>query len=135
MLFVVAFPFSPKVLANETDAIKVTIERLMEGVDQQDGALLSLSLAPNAGIFATSPDGSSIISVSAESFIELHATKKFGGQKRAVEIAYLDITDDLIATAKIVASNSDVHYTYYLGLVKSEGAWKVQTFLQRSRTP
>ncbi len=107
----------------------------MEGVDRQDAGLLSQSLAPNAGIFATSPDGSSIISVSAESFIELHATKKFGGQKRSVEIAHLDVTDDLIATVKIVASNSDVYYTYYLGLVKSEGAWRVQTFLQRSRTP
>jgi len=74
-----------------------------------------------------------MISVSTETFVELHASRKFGGQQRSVVIQRVDVTDDLIATAKVVASNDEVHYTYYLGLVKVNGEWMVQTFLQRSR--
>ena len=120
-------------LANETDSIKATIMKLMQGIDHQEASMLYASLLTNAGIFATNPAGDSMVSVSAETFVELHASKKFGGQTRSVLIERVDVTEDLIAAAKVVAFNDEVHYTYYLGLVKVNGEWMVQTFLQRSR--
>ena len=106
---------------------------LMQGIDRQEASTLHSSLLTNAGIFATNPAGDSMISVSTETFIELHASKKFGGQPRSVVIERVDVTDELIAAAKVLAFNDEVHYTYYLGLVKVNGEWMVQTFLQRSR--
>lgn len=120
-------------LADDRSAILDTIRHLTDGVDTQDGAMLSNAFHEDAAIFATSPDGDELIALPAAAFAKVHAEKRFGGQKREATVASLDITEGLIANAKVVAENDDIYYTYYLGFVKLDGKWKIQSFLQRSR--
>ena len=124
---------SNSALADDRSAILDTIRLLTDGVDTQDGAMLSDAFHEDAAIFATSPDGTELVALPAAAFAKVHAEKRFGGQTRSATVANLDITEGLIANAKVIAENDAVHYTYYLGLVKLDGDWKIQNFLQRSR--
>ncbi|MEM7500801.1 MAG: nuclear transport factor 2 family protein [Pseudomonadota bacterium] len=132
-LSLAAIVLSNSALADDRSAILDTIRLLTDGVDTQDGAMLSDAFHEDAAIFATSPDGTELVALPAAAFAKVHAEKRFGGQTRSATVANLDITEGLIANAKVIAENDAVHYTYYLGLVKLDGDWKIQNFLQRSR--
>lgn len=123
----------PGASAQERAPIEAVIMALMTGIDQQDGPAIASALHENAAMRATNPDGTDVVAVSAADFAELHASGRFGGQAREVQIEGLHIDDGLVANARVTASNASVHYTYYLGLVRIGGAWKIHTFLQRSR--
>lgn len=125
--------FSVPVAAHDTGEIVAVIEKLTAGVDAQDAALLQEAFSEDAALFATRPDGDGMITLSASAFAAAHGNKQFGGQQRNVTIEYVDIADDLVAVAKVLAANEQLHYTYYLGFSKIDGAWRIQTFLQRSR--
>ncbi len=133
LIVCIALGYSAAVPADDIAEISDTIHRLATGVDQQDDKTLLSVFRADAALFATNPTGDDLVVVSADKFAELHAQKRFGGQVRHVEIEYVDITDDLVAMAKVLATNERVHYTYYLGFTKVDGTWLVQTFLQRSR--
>lgn len=124
---------SNPLLADDQRDILDTIERLTSGVDTQNGDLLRQAFREDAAVFATNPSGDGIISLTADTFAQLHADKRFGGAERSVSVGDVDITDGLTAQAKVVAQNAELHYTYYLSFVKLEGVWKIQSFLQRSR--
>lgn len=113
--------------------IEATVHALMTGIDEQDGEAITAVFAEGATAFATDPSGTRIVAVPAATFAELHDSGQFGGQARTVTITGLDVTDDLVASVKVMATNMSVHYTYYIGLVHLDAAWKVQTLLQRSR--
>ena len=125
--------FSGLALADDRSEIADTINRLTKGIDEQDGDRLRSAFRDDASIFATNPAGDDLVSLTAEAFAQLHADGRFGGQQRRVSIDNVDITEGLIAQAKVIAQNDEVHYTYYLGFVKLEGEWKILNFLQRSR--
>ena len=114
-------------------AIESVILALMAGIDQQDGSAINHAFDPQASLVATNPSGSDVVRVTAEEFAQLHAAGRFGGQERAVSISTIDVTDDLVANAKVIAENDRVHYTYYLGFAKTNGRWVIHSMLQRSR--
>ena len=120
--------------ADDYSEIVETINNLTNGVDIQSGEQLQRAFHANAALFATSPAGDELINLSAEVFASLHEEKQFGGQERQVEIVQVDITDGLTAQAKVLAYNDQLHYTYYLSLAKLSGIWKIQNFLQRSKS-
>lgn len=132
-LFVAACVFVNPVMADDRVHITQSIHRLTTGVDNQDGELLRRAFHDDAAIFATTPAGDALVTLTAESFAGVHADKRFGGQQRSVHIESLDVTDGLIAHAKVIAENDAVHYTYYLGFTKLDGTWRIQSFLQRSK--
>jgi hypothetical protein len=133
LLACAALCFSSEVSADETSEIHAVIHKLTTGVDQQDKALLLEAFREDAALFATNPAGDGLIAVAAGAFADMHESGRFGGQQREVVIESVDITEGLVAAAKVVASTEQVHYIYYLGLTKVDGTWLVQTFLQRSR--
>lgn len=127
-------PFSQNV-ADNPDKEKITkvIETFSEGIDTQNATMIENVFAKDVGLFATSPDGKNIITMPAAQFAKLHGEGKFGGRARTLEIEYLDVTDNLVATAKVIASDEKVHYTYYLSFFKNGEHWLIQTMLQRSK--
>lgn len=131
--FAVVCILGSPVMADDREHLTQSIHRLTNGVDDQDGELLRQAFHDDAAIFATNPAGDALVTLSAESFAGVHADKRFGGQQRSVRIESLDVTDGLIAHAKVIAENDAVHYTYYLGFTKLEGTWRIQSFLQRSK--
>ena len=133
LILSIAQLFVPSAFADDRSDILDVIERLTSGVDTQDGALLTQAFHGDAAIFATNPAGNDTISLSAATFAKVHADKQFGGVSRTVSVSDIDITDGLIANAKVIAKNSDLHYTYYLGFVKLDDEWRIQSFLQRAR--
>lgn len=118
----------------EKDAVKNVINKLVRGVDNQDGKMLLEAFHETSGLFAFTPDGSNMLSVTADQFAGMHASGKFGGRERKMEIKSLDINDEgLIASAVIHAFDDEVFYDYRLTLFKIEGKWGIVSFGQRSR--
>lgn len=113
--------------------IEKAIYALTKGQDMQDGPMISTAFTDDSYIAATSPGGDKTIVLTPSDFADAHQAKKFGGQDRETEIVYVDVTDDLIATAKVLAYNERVHYTYYLTFTKTSGDWVIQSYLQRSK--
>ncbi|MEO9869892.1 nuclear transport factor 2 family protein [Ekhidna sp.] len=119
---------------DETEAVKTVITKLVEGVDKQDGKMLADVFHETSGIFAFTPDGTGMLTVTAEQFAGMHASGKFGGRKRKMEIKGLDINDEgLIASAIVHAYDKKVFYDYRLTLFKIDGKWGIVSFGQRSR--
>ncbi|WP_208501924.1 nuclear transport factor 2 family protein [Roseivirga sp. E12] len=111
--------------------IEKVITTLMKGVDHQKGDEILKTFRENATVQATNQG--KIISVDYKQFAAMHASKKFGGRDRSVEIVSVDITDGIMATAKVVAQDDKVHYVYYLNLSNTDGKWLIQSFLQHSK--
>ena len=131
VLWLLAFP--GMATAQASASVEAVIMGLMTGIDQQDGGAIAAAFHGDAALLATTPDGQGVVAVSAADFAELHASGQFGGQTRDVVIHSIVVADDLIASAHVTASNSRVHYTYFLGFVRLNGQWEIRTFLQRSR--
>ncbi len=118
----------------EKEALKMTISKLVDGVDKQDGEMILSAFHKTSGLFAFTPDGSDMLSVSAEQFAGMHASGKFGGRERKMEIKALNINDEgLIASAVVHAFDDQVFYDYRLTLFKIDGKWGIVAFGQRSR--
>lgn len=111
--------------------IEALIEALMKGVDEQNGDMILKNFRENATIQATNQGN--IISVEYKQFAAMHSSKKFGGRDRKVKIESVDTVDGILGTAKVVAYDSKVHYTYYLNFSKVDGKWLIQSFLQHSK--
>lgn len=116
---------------NDKEQIKEVIQSLMKGVDLQDGDRILKTFRNDATLQATNQGR--IISVDYKQFAEMHASKKFGGRNRKVEISSVDITDGIMATAKVIAWDDKVHYVYYLNFSNTDGKWLIQSFLQHSK--
>lgn len=116
---------------NDKVEIEKLIYQLMKGVDTQDGELILAVFRSDATLQATNQG--KIISVDYKQYAELHNSKKFGGQKREVEISNIDLTDGIIASAKVIAQNESLHYVYYLNFSNTDGKWLIQGFLQHAK--
>ncbi len=112
-------------------AIKKIIEGLTKGIDQQNGAMIKNTFRESSGLFATRKG--EVMALPYTDFADLHEAKKFGGRDRTVTVQDLDVTDGLVASAKVLAEDQKVHYTYYLTFSKVEGSWLIQSFLQHSK--
>ena len=118
----------------DTKAVKSVINKLVQGVDTQDGKMLMDAFHTTSGLFAFTPDGSSMLTVTAEQFAGMHASGKFGGRKREMKIKSLEINEEgLIASAVVHAYDSKVFYDYRLTFFKIDGKWAIVSFGQRSR--
>lgn len=133
LVFCLLWASAATVSAHDTEAIREVIRTFASGVDEHDGDRLRQVLSDNAALFATNPAGDALIVVSPEQFADLHEQKRFGGQPRELSIDDIHVTDNLVANATARAFNAELRYTYYLGLVRLNGEWKIQTLLQRSR--
>ncbi len=133
LLVYMSLGLSTVTLAHDTSEITTVIHKLTTGADLQDADMLLAAFREDASLFATNPAGDNLIAVTAAAFADMHGSKRFGGQQRDVVIEQIDISEELVASAKVLATNDEVHYTYYLTLTKVEGSWLIQTFLQRSR--
>lgn len=111
--------------------IEVLITSLMKGVDKQNGDMILKTFRESATVQATNQGN--VISVDYKQFAEMHASKKFGGRDREVKIVSVDMTDGILGTAKVLAYDDKVHYTYYLNFSKIDGKWLIQNFLQHSK--
>lgn len=119
--------------AAQSPEIEGVIQGLMTAIDTQNGPGIAAAFDEDAALLATTPDGNGIVVVTTAAFAEMHASGSYGGQPREVTIQGVDIADNLIANARVTASNATVHYTYYLGLVRLDGQWKIHSLIQRSR--
>lgn len=117
--------------SDEND-IRAVIEGFSSGVDKQMGSMISDAFREGAGFYATN-NRDKIISVTPVQLAEMHQAKKFGGRERKLTIKSVDITDDIVASAKVIAQDNMVHYTYYVTLSKIEGKWLIQSVLQHSK--
>ncbi len=117
--------------ADET-AIKKTIFNLVKGQDLQNGNQITSAFRQEASIFATH-QGTKILSLPVAKFAAVHESKQFGGHKREMSIESISISDDIIASAKVIAENQKVHYVYYLTLTNVENKWLIQSYLQHSK--
>ncbi len=116
---------------NDESDIKKVVMALMNGVDQQNGDMIIKTFRDNATVQATNQG--KIISVDYKQFAEMHASKRFGGRDRKVEIESVEVTDGIMARAKIIAYDDKVHYVYYLNFSNTDGQWLIQNFLQHSK--
>jgi|GEM_PF-5387500 len=117
---------------NDEAEIKKVIHQLLKGVDTQNGDMILEVFRDDATLQATNQG--KIISVDYKQYAELHASKKFGGKDREVKISTIDLTDGIVASAKVIAQNENLHYVYYLNFSNTDGKWLIQNFLQHSRT-
>lgn len=116
---------------NDKEDIKQVITDLVKGIDEQDGDRILRTFRENATLQATNQG--KIIAVPYDQFAKMHASKRFGGRQREMTIESIDITDGIIANAKVVAQDDVVHYVYYLNLSKTDGKWLIQGFMQHSK--
>ncbi|MEP1095829.1 MAG: nuclear transport factor 2 family protein [Cyclobacteriaceae bacterium] len=135
--FLVAIALSSSFVActqskSDESEIRAVIEGFSSGVDQQKGIMISDAFREGAGFYATN-NRDKIISVTPTQLADMHDAKKFGGRKRNLSIEEVDITDDIVASAKVIAQDDVVYYAYYVTLSKIEGKWLIQSVLQHSK--
>ena len=123
---------SDKTRTDENEVRKL-INNFIKGIDKQKGEQIIRTFYEGSSLYAFAPDGKKIITVSAKDFARLHEEKKFGGQERKLEIKDLTITDGILASANVTASNETVFYNYRLTFIKQEGKWLILNMMQRSR--
>ena len=117
---------------NDESEIRAVIEGFSAGVDKQKGDMIANAFREGAGFYATN-NRDKIISVTPTQLAEMHQAKKFGGRDRKLTIKSVDITDDIVASAKVIAQDDVVYYAYYVTLSKIEGKWLIQSVLQHSK--
>ncbi len=113
--------------------IRQVIAKFTDGVDSQDGEAPREALPSEGVIYGFTADAASLLKLEPATFADLHAEKRFGGEPREVSIDNLSITDGLLASASVFATNEDVFYNYRLVLVKLDSTWKILSVTQRSR--
>lgn len=125
--------YSQDVTHNEKEKITMVIKTFSEGIDTQNAEKIESTFMNDFIFHGTRPDGKSLVSLSGTDLAKAHAAGRFGGRARTVRIEYLDITENMIASAKVVAYDKKVHYTYYITFFKEGDKWLMRTILQRSK--
>lgn len=117
---------------NEKDEIKRVISEFTNGGDQQSGTMISNAFRDGAGFYATN-NRDKVLSVTPIQLAEMHEAKKFGGRVRKVTIENVEIDDNIIGFAKVIAEDDVVHYVYYITLSRIDEKWLIQSVLQHSK--
>ncbi|MEP5613076.1 MAG: nuclear transport factor 2 family protein [Cyclobacteriaceae bacterium] len=116
----------------DENEIRAVIQGFSSGVDQQKGSMISDAFRDGAGFYATN-NRDKVLSVTPTQLADMHEAKKFGGRERKLSIKNVDITDDIVASAKVIAEDDVVYYAYYVTLSKIDGKWLIQSVLQHSK--
>lgn len=108
----------------DVQAVKLTVEKYVQGTDTRNVDELEKVLYPNCDFVTQNKITNKTVEMNDGEFIDLVKGGKAGGWTRNVNVNSVDINGNT-AAAKVEITDSKLKETSYLALIKDNGTWKI----------
>ncbi|MCB0641505.1 MAG: nuclear transport factor 2 family protein [Phaeodactylibacter sp.] len=109
----------------DTAAIEQVIRTFNKGGGTNNVELLETVLSPHFRVVFNDTQAGAIKVLDRPTYIQLIENKTFGGQKRELEISFLEIHNATTATAYVHQKGSGSTLHTFLSFTKADGKWQI----------